>query len=260
MSLITTTQKNHILHITLNAPETLNAMTHEMGTEFYKTLKSVQNSSAIRVVILTGAGRAFSSGGHLDMLKNIGSQDQKTAEALLKQFYANYLIIREIPQPVLCAINGPAVGAGFCVAMACDLRLVAQSAKLGVNFARLGLAPGMAATYLLQKMIGKQKASELLFTAKMLSAQDALHFGLVNQVCPDEELLQHTYELATSIAQNAPLAIASIKHSLQLAETGCLQDIFNFDSQAQAQTLRSEDFREGIQAVLEKRMPHFVGK
>ena len=260
MSLIQTQQTDHVFTITLNAPQTFNAMTEAMALEFHKTISAIKNDTSVRAVILTGSGNAFSSGGHVDMLKGIGAKPQSEAAEDLKNFYNNYLILRELPQPVIAAINGAAVGAGFCLALACDLRLASTTAKMGANFAKIGIAPGMAATYLLQNSVGKLKASELLFTGKLVTATEALQMGLVNAIYPSEDLAVAANKWAIEIAANAPLALRYIKESLQLAETGQLQDIFAFDSLAQAQTLRTQDFAEGIDAAIAKRVPVFIGK
>lgn len=259
MSLIQTQQTGHVFKINLNAPDTFNAMTEAMGIEFRKTINTIKSDNSVRVVILTGSGKAFSSGGHIDMLKAIGAKSQTEAEDALKSFYNHYLSLRELPQPVIAAINGAAVGAGFCLALACDLRLVSASAKMGANFAKIGIAPGMAATYLLQHSVGKLKASELLFTGKLVTATEALQMGLVNAVHPNDQLVAAAQKLAEEIANNAPLALRFIKESLQLAETGTLADIFAFDSVSQAQTLRTQDFAEGIDAAISKRQPKFMG-
>lgn len=260
MSLVLFEKQDAIGQITLNDPDKLNAMSEAMAHEFKQILDEIAADDSIRVIVLTGAGRAFSSGGNADMLKSYGQKSPQESAQLLKNFYNHYLKVREIPQPVIAMMNGHAIGAGFCLAMACDLRFCVDNAKYGVNFARIGLAPGMAGAYLLKHSIGNVRAAELLLTGKAVSGEDALRLGLVNDVCSADQLSEKVFSVAQDIARNAPLAVRFIKQALQVAETGSLNDVFEFDSKAQAECLRSQDFSEGIDAVLAKRKPNFLGK
>lgn len=260
MSLVLFEKQGSIGLLTLNHPEKLNAMSEDMAQAFSATLKTIAADKNLRVIILTGAGRAFSSGGHLAMLKSYSEKSKKEAANLLKKFYQNFLNLRNLAQPVIAAINGPAIGAGFCLALACDLRIASENAKMGANFAKIGLAPGMGGTYFLTHALGQLKASELLLTGKTFAASDAKELNLINRVCSSEDLLNTAFKLAKEIAENAPLAVRQIKKGLQLAQTASLTEIFDWDSKTQAETLKSKDFAEGILAVLEKRPPQFRGE
>lgn len=260
MSLILFEKKHNVALLTLNDPERLNAMSVAMGKEFKKALALIKKDKDIRVVVLTGAGRAFSSGGNLDMLEEKIGKSKATNAKDLKAFYQMYLEIRNLPQPVIAAVNGSAVGAGFCLMLACDLRLAASSAKMGANFARIGLAPGMGGTYLVTRLAGAVNASEILLTGNLFDADKALQYGLLNSVCTPENLMQKTFERANEIAANGPIAVQIIKKGIQEAQNKTLSQMFDYDSKAQASCFATADLKEGIAAVRAKRSPQFVGK
>lgn len=253
-------KKDSIATLTLNVPDQLNAMTEDMGKQFAKYLQQIKKDSEIRCVIITGAGRAFSSGGNLDMLTAKINRPKARNAADLKKFYKLFLGVRDLPQPVIAAINGPAVGAGFCLSLACDLRYAASTAKLGANFARIGLAPGMGGTYLVTRLVGPVKASEILLTGEVFSAQKALALGLINDVFEPEEFHDRVRQVACSLAQNGPIALRQIKKGIQLALHKTLDQMFDYDSNAQAECFASKDIIEGIQAIKEKRAPRFTGR
>ena len=181
--------ENHIATLTFNAPDNLNALDVPMGLEFGKMMAALQKSKDVRVVILTGSGRAFSSGGNLEMIEAKTKKSVATNKAELQKFYKMFLKVRDLPMPVIAAINGPAVGAGFCLALACDLRYASTTAKMGANFSRLGLAPGMGGTYLITRLVGPIKAAEILYLGEVFDAPTADRLGLVNALFPPENLM-----------------------------------------------------------------------
>jgi len=260
MSLVLLKKDGHVATITLNDSERLNAMSVAMGFEFKECLEELRLDKNIRVVILTGSGRAFSSGGNLDMLEQKFSKSESENEKGLKDFYKTFLAIRDLNQPVIAAINGHAVGAGFCLSLACDLRYVSDKAKMGANFAKIGLAPGMGGTYFITQLLGPTKASEILLTGKIFTATEAKDMGLINDVIPHDSLLKYVQDTAIDIANNGPLAISYIKKGIQKAQNSSLEDMFDYDSQAQAACFTSEDIKEGIASVREKRAAKFLGK
>lgn len=257
MPLVTLALDGPVATLTLNDPERLNAMSVAMGREFKNSVRCLGRDKNIRVVILTGAGRAFSSGGNLDMIAAMVGKPQVRTANQLKTFYKMYLSVRYIPQPVIAAINGAAMGAGFCLALACDLRVAAHGAKMGANFARLGLAPGMAGTSLITRLAGPTAAAEILLTGKIFTAEEALRYNLINETVAPESLLSRARELAQTIAGNAPLAVAKIRQGIRLAQNSTLENMFDYDAKAQAQCLNTSDILEGIAAVKEKRTPRF---
>lgn len=249
-----------IATVTLNAPEVLNAMDEKMGEAFGMVLNKLKKEKEARVVILTGAGRAFSAGGNLDMIEGKIRKGKAANKKELKKFYQTFLDMRSLPMPVVGAINGHAIGAGFCLALACDLRYASTTTKMGANFARIGLAPGMGGSWLITHLAGATHASEILFLAENLSAQRAFDMGLLNGLCEPDQLVSHVHGVAKVIAGNGPLAIRKIKKGIQMVLEGAsLKKIFDYDSTAQAEAFTTQDIREGVNAIKEKRPPHFKG-
>lgn len=252
MSLIQFEKQDSIGILTFNDPGKLNAMGPEMAAAFATKLDEIATDESLNVLVITGAGRAFSAGGDLQMLLDIGEMEHQQGAATLKAFYKNFLKLRDLKIPVIAAINGHAIGAGFCVALACDLRYVSKDAKLGANFAKIGISPGMGGTYFLKHMVGSLRTSEILLTGKIFSGKDAERFGLVNESTASDKLLPHALTVAQVIADNGKLAVRKIKQALQIAEHATLEEIFDWDSEAQAECLRTDDFKERIAGVLKK--------
>jgi enoyl-CoA hydratase len=259
MSQINLKKDGPVLTLTLNAPEQLNAMDIPMGKEFQRIIKSLGKDKSVRAVIITGAGRAFSSGGNLAMIEDKFGKSKTVNERELKSFYKMFLGLRDIPQPVIAAINGPAVGAGFCMAMACDLRYAATTAKMGANFSRIGLAPGMGGTYLITRVAGPVNAAEILLTGRVFDAKKAMEYGILNGLCEPDTLIPTVASLAQEIACNGPLPVSQIKKGVQLAQHRTLEQMFAYDAKMQAICFASQDIREGIKAIREKRDPIFKG-
>lgn len=178
-----------IVILTLNHPENLNAMTVEMGDEVTAVVRALQQDQSARVLILTGAGRGFCAGGAVGNLQNRAAGKEGGAP---KDFYKRFLALRQLEIPTIAAINGPAVGAGFCIALACDLRVAAANAKMGLNFVRLGIHPGMAATFTTPHIVGMAKACEVIFTGRLYSGEEAFALGLVNRVVPADKLIDES--------------------------------------------------------------------
>ncbi len=252
--------KDHIATLTFNTPDNLNALDDPMGKAFADALKKIKADKSIRVVVLTGAGRAFSSGGNLDMIQSRMKKKPTTNKAELKKFYKTFLAVRDLRMPVIAAINGPAIGAGFCLSLACDLRYAANTAKLGANFAKIGLAPGMGGTYIITQLAGPTRAAEIMLLAETLTAQAAYDMGLLNGLTEPDQLLPTVMAKAKLIAANGPVPIAVIKKGIQKALTSSLEKMFDYDSSAQAQCFLTDDIKEGVAAIREKRAPVFTGK
>jgi enoyl-CoA hydratase/carnithine racemase len=178
----------------------------------------------------------------------------------MRGFYKLFLSVRDLPCPAVAAINGHAIGAGLCVALACDIRIVAQEAKLGLNFTRLGLHPGMAATWSLPRLVGPSMAAELLYTSRIFSGEEAARIGLANRALPAGEVLAAGQALAAEIAGCAPGAVRGVKRALARSEGASVEDQLTFEASEQAICFESEDVREGLAAASERREPHFRGK
>ncbi|HVN38073.1 MAG TPA: enoyl-CoA hydratase/isomerase family protein [Myxococcota bacterium] len=253
--------------LTLEDPERRNAMSEAMGEAFAAVMQALVADGELRVLVLTGAGDAFSAGGDFGMLETraaraaeqpgIGRQETRDA---MRAFYGLFLTLRDLPCPTLAAINGPAIGAGLCVALACDLRIAARDAKLGLNFTRLGLHPGMGATWTLPRLVGSAPAAELLYTGRTITGEDAALLGMVNRAVARERVLPEAFELAREVAEAAPIAVAGVKRALARSAAATLDDQLGFEAAEQARCFESRDVHEGLAAARERRRPRFEGR
>ena len=253
--------------LTFNQPERLNAMTREMGEAFAARVARLAARDDLRAVVLTGAGRAFSAGGDLDMIQeqaDAGRADpgvaRRSIRDTMRSFYKLFLSVRDLPCPTIAAINGAAIGAGFCVALGCDIRVVSERAKLGLNFTRLGLHPGMAATWTLPRLVGPALAAELLYTSRIVEGPEAARIGLANRCVAPEQVVAEAAGIAAEIAACAPAATRGTKRSLFRSLDATLEDQLSFEAHEQAGTFETEDAHEGIAAARERRNPRFRGR
>lgn len=250
---------NHsIAWIILNDPDRLNALSDDMGHEIQKLVPRINKDKSIRVVILTGSGRAFSAGGHLDIIIARTQKKPATNQKEMLAFYKKFLSIRNIEVPVIAMINGHAIGAAFCMTLACDFRVASPQAKMGVNFVKIGLSPGMGGTFLLPQVLGIPRAMDLLLTGRTLNADEALQKGIVHHLFPQDFLKEETLKLAREIAANAPLAVKVAKKGIQ-SYLKTLEQQLLFESKGQARIFKSKDIVEGIEAIRAKRAPIFQG-
>jgi enoyl-CoA hydratase/carnithine racemase len=226
-------QQDGIITVTFNHPENLNAMTAAMGDEVTDVVRTLNQDHSARVLILTGAGRAFCAGGAKGTLQSRTTGGGGHSEPP-KTFYKRYLSLRQLEIPTIAAINGPAVGAGFCVALACDMRIAAANARMGLNFVRLGIHPGMAGTFTTPRIVGLAKACEVIFTGKLYTGEEAFAMGLVNRVVPLEKLMDEAVALAREIANNAPVAVRLAKRALYRGEADLLEAALDVESEYQA--------------------------
>jgi enoyl-CoA hydratase/carnithine racemase len=255
-----------IVTLTLNRPESRNAMSPEMGDEIVRATAMIRDNREARVLVVTGAGKAFSSGGNLSMLaRDAGvplpeGSDAPTMAGSPRDFYARYLSIRQVGIPTIAAINGHAIGAGMCFALACDLRICAAEAKMGMTFTKLGIHPGMGATFLLPRLIGTSRACELFFTGRVIDAVEADRLGIVTRVVPGGELNASVTALAREIASAGPVAVRMVKRAIYRGVEHTLDEMLDFEALQQSVTFTTEDAREGVTAIMEKREPRFVGR
>ncbi|MBW2241450.1 MAG: enoyl-CoA hydratase/isomerase family protein [Deltaproteobacteria bacterium] len=259
---------NGIATVTFNDPARLNAMTEAMGEAISNAMNDLAKDDALRAVVLTGAGRAFSAGGDLDMIDRMGAAGRADPGGatraenrdFMRRFYGLYLSVRDLPQPTIAAVNGHAIGAGCCVALACDIRLAANEAKLGLNFTRLGIHPGMAATWTLPRLVGPAHAAELLFTGRLLEGPEAAQMGMVNRSLPRERVVEEALAMADTIAQASPLAVRGTKRSLARTATASLDEQLAIEAHEQSLCYEDADLAEGLMAAREKRPARFSGR
>jgi enoyl-CoA hydratase len=246
--------------LTLNRPEIRNAMDQALTEAFAAAVERLGGDPDLRAVVVTGAPPAFCAGGDLSWIKPGPEASVPLMRDKMRAFYPKFLGVRALDVPVIAAINGAAVGAGLCLAMACDIRIAAEDAKLSAPFTRLGMHPGMAATYLLTRLVGTSKAADLLFTSRAVDGRDAERIGLVDRVVPGERLLDEARTLAGEIARNAPIPMRMVKRAIYLAERNDMETMLEFEGLAQPITLGTADLIEGLTAVKEKRTPGFEGR
>ncbi len=261
---IEVTREGWIVTLKLNRPETRNSMTPAMGDEIAHAVSELKKDAAVRVVVVRGAGKAFSSGGDLGMLARdtglVAGGEGPTMAGSPRDFYTRFLSITELPVPTIAAINGHAIGAGLCLALACDLRIAVRSAKMGLTFTRLGIHPGMGATYFLPRLVGTSRACDLLFTGRVFGAEEAERLGIVNRVAHEDEFEAATRAWAQEIASAGPIAVRLVKRAIYRGVHHSLAEMLDFESLQQSWTFTTEDAREGLRAMMEKRQPQFTGK
>ena len=242
--------------ITLNDPANLNAMSEAMSREFMTLVVSLKARSDLRAIILTGAGRAFSAGGDLQMLEQKSKKGGEENRQLMHLFYDSFLSIRDLGVPLIAAINGHAIGAGLCLASACDMRVAAEGAKLGMTFTRLGLHPGMGATWFLPRILGIAAASELLLSARVIEAADAQRIGLVSKVVAVAEILSCADAIATEVLSCGPESVRQLLASLR-NQAPTLAAALEREALCQSINYASSEFKEGVRATIEKRPAKF---
>jgi 2-(1,2-epoxy-1,2-dihydrophenyl)acetyl-CoA isomerase len=242
--------------ITLNRPGSLNALNAQMRKELLSAFKAYGRDEAVRAVILTGEGRGFCSGADLH-----GGEEMRRFREMLRTEY-NPLIraIRDLPKPVIAAVNGVAAGAGVSVALACDLVYASEEARFIQAFVRIGLVPDSGSTRTLVRSLGRHRAAQLIFSGEPLSAADALAGGLVNAVLPPADLMPAVREAAARLAQAPTRAIAYGKRLINAAENADLESSLELEAALQELAGRTDDHAEGLAAFGEKREPRFVGK
>lgn len=250
---------NGVSTITLNRPERLNALTFEVYRELTDTFAAIRNEPGVRVVVITGAGRAFCSGGDVhDIIGKLFSRNMEGLLEFTRMTCELILNIRALPQPVIASLNGTTAGAGACIALASDIRLASEDAKIAFLFVKVGLSGAdMGAAYLLPRMVGLAKATELLYTGDFISAQEAERIGLYNRVVPGEQLAATTLEFADRLAQGPAFALAKTKEMLNRELYMNLEAALECEAQAQAICMQHPDYREAYEAFVAKRKPQF---
>jgi len=246
--------------ITLNRPERLNAFNAKMLVEFHQALREMEGDSKVRVLVITGAGRAFSAGadvkGFAESLQE-GEGGLRAGAGSTAAVDTTPQLMRNMRKPIIASINGISLGVGFTITLACDIRIASEEARLGAIFARMGLIPEFGSTYNLARIVGIGKACELVFTARIIDATEAKEIGLVNKLVPAEELKQATREMATTIAKLPPFAVQLAKQGLYQGLDADLPTQLQFESLGLAACFRSPDHAEAVRAFIEKREPKF---
>jgi enoyl-CoA hydratase/carnithine racemase len=259
------TSRGAVALVVFDDPERRNAMTEAMGRALTEVVARLAADPAVRAVVLTGEGSAFSAGGDLAMLEakssagreQPGEAARAANRAFMRDFYRLFLAVRDLPCPSIAAIQGAAIGAGLAVALACDLRIAAREAKLGLNFAKLGIHPGMGSSWTLPRLVGPAHAADLLLSGRIIDGVEAERIGLVNAAVPRDEVVATALARAEEIAACAPIAVRGAKRALAHTAAASLDEQLDFEAEQQAICYESADFAEGLRAAREKRPPRF---
>jgi len=255
------TIEDGVATLTFNRPERMNALSTPIMEGLLHGLPRLAGDPGVRVIVLTGAGRAFCAGGDVKSMAE-GGEERSAAEATarLRSRMEVSRILHELPKPTIAMVNGPAAGAGLAFALACDLRIASASARLVTAFVKVGFSGDFGGSFFLTRLVGTAKARELYFTGRPVDAQEALSLGLVNRVVPDDQLADATMELARSLAQGPQIALSLMKRNLNCAESSGLAELLDLEAANQVLTGRTEDHREAAKAFVEKRAPMFIGR
>jgi 2-(1,2-epoxy-1,2-dihydrophenyl)acetyl-CoA isomerase len=254
--------KDKVATLTLNRPERMNALGGTLREDFYDGLGRAIDDPDVRVIVITGAGRAFCAGGDVKAMNE--SKEANRSRPLMERVAPgrdrSVLLMRDSPKPLIAAVNGAAAGAGMNIALGCDVRLASTAAKFSQAFVRRGLHPDWGGTYFLPRIVGMAKAAELIFTGQIIDANEALRLGIVSSLHAPEHLLAATYELAAKIAAGPPIAIRLARRALYHNADSDLKSALEFETFAQNICFDTDDAREGIRAFVEKREPKFEGR
>ena len=248
-------QDGPVVTLTLNRPERLNAWTPEMGTLYFDLLDRAAADPDVRVIVLTGAGRAFCAGADMEVLSAIGAGDAERSRDVRRQTYT-----LSIPKPVIAMINGPVAGIGLIMALMCDVRFAAPGAKVTTAFARRGLIAEHGVSWLLPRLVGPARALDLLLSGRTLLSDEAAELGLINRIVAADDLAELTYAYARDMAENSsPRSMSVIKRQVYSHLDRELPEALEESAGLMVESMQHEDFREGVQSYLEKRPPRFQG-
>lgn len=250
-------QRHHVVYVTLNRPATLNALNTALRLDLKHFFSAIQSDRDLRLVVITGAGRAFCAGADIKEWKEPSSMVEDRQERLRVNFWE---AMSRCEQPIIAAVNGYALGGGCELAMCCDLRIASDQAHLGLTEVSLGIIPGGGGTQRLPRLIGRGKALELILTGKYIDAHEALRLGLVEQVVPHDRLLEAVEALAQTIVSRAPLAVKYAKEAIIRGSELSLSEGLKVEAELYALLRTTEDRMEGAKAFAEKRPPQFRGR
>jgi 2-(1,2-epoxy-1,2-dihydrophenyl)acetyl-CoA isomerase len=251
-------KKENVSIIRLNLPQKMNSLDAKLRSDLKSALIRFRDDSDSRAAVLTGQGKIFSAGGNLEEIKD--GIDAVAGVNLMMDYNEIATLMANIEKPIIAAVNGAALGAGFSLALACDVVIASSGAVFAAVFSKVGLVPDMGFLYYLPRYVGMHRAKELIYTARIVKAEEAMRMGIVNQVVNPEELEANAFDLARKLAGGPAVAFGLGKTILSRSLESNLQDILTYEGHAQSICFQSKDHREGVQAFYEKRPPVFIGK
>lgn len=253
--------EENVATLTMNRPEAMNAINRQLGEEFVDAVIRCRSDPNVRAVVLKGAGRAFCAGGDLKAFTNFLQGDPVTAfRTFAMRLHAGIIELRHMEKPVIAQVHGVAAGAGMSLALACDLTVAAESAQFIMAYSRVGLSPDGSSTYFIPRLVGPKKALEIFYTGDSIPAPEAQRLGLINRVVPDAELEKETRALARRLAHGPTLALGRAKELVYRSLGETLETQLEHERDFIALSAITEDFREGVQAFIQKRDPKFRGR
>jgi len=248
----------HVCVITFNRPEVMNALSGTMREELAQALQRAETDPTVRCVLLTGAGRAFCAGGNISNMVEL--QERQDTRPMTERLALAARVVRQMrsmSKVVIAAVNGPAVGAGMNIALACDLRWGSEAARFGESFVKIGLVPDWGGFYFLPRLVGISRAMELMMTGEIINAEEALRSGIISRIFPQQSFRDDAMKLACQFAAGPALTLARIKQGVYRGATSTLDEALAYEQEAQREVFLSADAKEGMRAFLEKRPPRF---
>ena len=252
--------RDGVFLVTLDLPDRRNAMTEQMTRSWHEVMRALRDDTSVRAVVVTGSGSAFCAGGDFSWLGATPDADVPALRDRMMAFYRAWLSVLDVGAPVVAAVNGAAIGAGLAVALACDVRVVADDARLAAPFTSLGLHPGMATTALLRRAAGDTVARDMLLTGRAMGGSEAVACGLMSRSVPRERVLEAALDVASDVAAAAPVATALTKASLGPGGPATVAAALEWEALAQPVTMAMDDLAEGLAAAREGRPPRFTGR
>ncbi len=255
---VTYSLSGNVATIVLNRPDKFNSFNREMALLFQEHLKSAQSDDRVRAILITGEGKAFCAGQ--DLSEAIDESGPGIQKIVAEHYNPIILLLRTIEKPIVCAVNGVAAGAGANIAFACDITFAAQSASFIQAFSKIGLVPDSGGTFTLPRLIGLQRASALMMLGEKVSAEQAAQMGMIYKVVADDELITLALQTASTLAALPTKGLGLTKRLLNQSANNNLEEQLHQEQIEQAEAGRSHDYKEGVNAFLEKRKPNFIGK
>jgi enoyl-CoA hydratase/carnithine racemase len=249
-----------IAHVRLNRPDVMNVLNSDLINDLYRCFRTLGNDEQLRVILLSGEGKAFCAGGDVNLLKEISKMSPSGVEGYLDELFFKLAEVARVRRPVIAAVHGYALGAGFALSLLCDIRIAAEKTQFGAEFPKMGIVPELGITHTLPALVGMGKALELTLTARRFDASEASSIGLVSRVVGEGELMEEALSMARQLAELPPLALTWSKHAIRKGSESSLNESIRLESQLNSLCYTSEDHREAASAFFEKRKPVFTGR